>query len=564
MPVDVGFTDRSIGPDSPESVRQRDPSSPETLDPDIALWQQVLVSIWPFTGAPTVGTFPKGWMGIDNTSSVYVCTAGGTPGTWSLLSGGGGSSGGTIPGMVNDGVTDNYTTLVNYVNAFVAANPGGGITPQKVPLGRCAISQTFVPPAGVILDGYGNAVMGGTFNPNASGSWLCPTASFTGSQVVRLDNEWSGVRNLNIDAGTTVFSAIQVNAADCQFDGCSALRGAASLNGITFDSTTNAQRLCLSGPWDIRCFVTDSTVTALQALGGDWIAKGGRVTHGGKVINVLGGQWLGVHFTHSSASGAVSALSNVHDSGGSIYSGCYFDSCSADATCLLNLDGTNSSCFFGCRYYQNTAGVTGIPVVLGAGRSGGAGTVIVGGWVKVGGATGSSFTAFFEPSTGVPNYDIVTGVMSEQSFTVSFFAPGVGQALPTGASANNNNGVFVGNVPVKAPSTPAFTANNYIVQPTDMGSSLQASNGSTPATMTVEAFSSGATTLDVPVGSEFEIVQTGAAAGKISIVAATGVTIQSSVAGGFVSGTTGCRTQFSKITLTKTATNTWVLSGDAA
>lgn len=52
------------------------------LDPDIALWRVVTLNIWPFTGAPTEGEFPRGWMGIDNTSTVWVCTVGGEPGTW--------------------------------------------------------------------------------------------------------------------------------------------------------------------------------------------------------------------------------------------------------------------------------------------------------------------------------------------------------------------------------------------------------------------------------------------------------------------------------------------------
>lgn len=52
------------------------------LDPDIAMWREVTVSIWPFTGAPTEGEWPKGWLGIDNTSTLYICTVGGEPGTW--------------------------------------------------------------------------------------------------------------------------------------------------------------------------------------------------------------------------------------------------------------------------------------------------------------------------------------------------------------------------------------------------------------------------------------------------------------------------------------------------
>lgn len=53
-----------------------------TLDPDIALWPAVQVSIWPFAGPPTTGVWPTGWLGIDRTGLPWVCVAGGQPGSW--------------------------------------------------------------------------------------------------------------------------------------------------------------------------------------------------------------------------------------------------------------------------------------------------------------------------------------------------------------------------------------------------------------------------------------------------------------------------------------------------
>jgi len=102
-----------------------------------------------------------------------------------------------------------------------------------------------------------------------------------------------------------------------------------------------------------------------------------------------------------------------------------------------------------------------------------------------------------------------------------------------------------------------FTANAYTLALTDAFSEQSASNGATPASITVPTNASVA----FPVGTVITVTQT--ASGKISITAAGGVTIISSVAGGFVSGTTGCRAQSSTIGLLKTATNTWVISGDA-
>lgn len=56
-----------------------------TLDPDLALWPAVQVSIWPFAGAPTTGVWPTGWMGIDRAGVPWVCVTGGAPGSWVSL-----------------------------------------------------------------------------------------------------------------------------------------------------------------------------------------------------------------------------------------------------------------------------------------------------------------------------------------------------------------------------------------------------------------------------------------------------------------------------------------------
>lgn len=62
----------------------------DTLDPDVALWRVIVVNAWPFAGAPTSGTFPLGWLGVDNTGTPYVCTAAGSPGTWVKVGAGAG------------------------------------------------------------------------------------------------------------------------------------------------------------------------------------------------------------------------------------------------------------------------------------------------------------------------------------------------------------------------------------------------------------------------------------------------------------------------------------------
>ena len=77
---------------TPSEVRPRSeqPARLPDLDPDIALWPVTPVNRWPFTGAPSEGIWPKGWLGVDNTGTAYICTVGGEPGTWAAVGGGGG------------------------------------------------------------------------------------------------------------------------------------------------------------------------------------------------------------------------------------------------------------------------------------------------------------------------------------------------------------------------------------------------------------------------------------------------------------------------------------------
>lgn len=94
------------------------------LDPDLALWPGILLTRWPFTGPPTTGVWPLGYMGVDNTATIWVCTAGGQPGTWLPL-GPGDTLGIVTPqafGAVGDGVHDDTAAVLA---AIAAASPGG-------------------------------------------------------------------------------------------------------------------------------------------------------------------------------------------------------------------------------------------------------------------------------------------------------------------------------------------------------------------------------------------------------------------------------------------------------
>jgi hypothetical protein len=52
------------------------------------------------SGAPTTGTFLTGDFVIAQNGGLWICTAGGTPGTWAQVSGAGGGAGGETDPLV--------------------------------------------------------------------------------------------------------------------------------------------------------------------------------------------------------------------------------------------------------------------------------------------------------------------------------------------------------------------------------------------------------------------------------------------------------------------------------
>lgn len=90
--------------------------------------------------APTTGVFQTGDYVIDATGSMWICTAGGTPGTWVQQSGGGVSSFNVLNyGAVGNGTTDDTAAIQSAANA------------------ACAVGGTLYFPAG-----YTYIVSGGT------------------------------------------------------------------------------------------------------------------------------------------------------------------------------------------------------------------------------------------------------------------------------------------------------------------------------------------------------------------------------------------------------------------
>jgi hypothetical protein len=92
------------------------------LDPDIALWPVTIVSRWPFAGHPSEGIWPKGWLGVDNTATVWVCTVAGEPGTWEALAVAGG---GSFPTYTGSGSPQGVVSAAAIGNTYQDTVRGG-------------------------------------------------------------------------------------------------------------------------------------------------------------------------------------------------------------------------------------------------------------------------------------------------------------------------------------------------------------------------------------------------------------------------------------------------------
>jgi hypothetical protein len=115
---------------------------PETLDPDIALWPVIPVQVWPFTGPPTTGRWPPGWVGIDNKQVMWVCTA--YPDTFAILAhvGGGGGSGWPTINGTGAGNLDAETAPSDTVGYTLIDRGSGGVNLNERGTGGISVTDT--------------------------------------------------------------------------------------------------------------------------------------------------------------------------------------------------------------------------------------------------------------------------------------------------------------------------------------------------------------------------------------------------------------------------------------
>lgn len=104
-------------------------------------------------------------------------------------------------------------------------------------------------------------------------------------------------------------------------------------------------------------------------------------------------------------------------------------------------------------------------------------------------------------------------------------------------------------------STPSFTTNAYTLVAGDAGKLLLASNSSTAGTVNIPTDA----TTNFAVGTQITILQTGT--GQLTIAATTPATT-TVYSSGSTTAQPKCRTQYSAVTLFKSASNTWYAMGD--
>lgn len=136
------------------------------LDPDIAMWPITPLQRWPFAGSPAEGIWPKGWLGVDSNSLVWVCTVGGEPGTWAQVGGGGGGGTSTVLNPV--AVASFYDTEVT------SSPPSGAATVDTHPV---------VTGDRVLLTAQTVAHDNGIWVANAAGAWSRPTDWANGAVI---------------------------------------------------------------------------------------------------------------------------------------------------------------------------------------------------------------------------------------------------------------------------------------------------------------------------------------------------------------------------------------------
>ena len=261
--------------------RVETPERQPDLDPDIALWPVTPLQRWPFTGAPAEGIWPKGWAGVDNTGTMYVCTVGGQPGTWVAVGSGGGGGWPTVNGtgagnltaQTGPGDTVGYNltdegsggiSLTSSGTGEVVVNSAAGVSIQDDSASKVLlIQETGDSPLEVSVQGTG----GITIQDFGGGGLILQEGGGAGSVTIN-EAGTGGITVETTGGGATTGIALTTQATDT---GGIALTdhgtGGVKIQGVTYFAGSGSPVGAVTPKAEGDLYVDDTTPALWQATG---------------------------------------------------------------------------------------------------------------------------------------------------------------------------------------------------------------------------------------------------------------------------------------------------------
>ena len=291
-------------------------------------------------------------------------------------------------------ITDNGAAINSYL-ATLATSGFTGITPDILPPGLLLVQSPIVIPPGITLNASGRGFSGG----NETGTILQPASgglvggTFTLSSIVGAPTVNalvtlgvnSGIMNMCVDAllysaGNAAPIAVYYASIKARIWNCLIAGGSlASLYGDLGGRTFNIGFSDIDPSSGTNTYITDSQAYAWVHLDTDLISTSVRTLSGAKVFNG-GGAMHGGSCHYNGASGQAAnqpgggevvggpgypVTANTYDGGGQTFSGVYFDSCDPTSNCWIDRTGAATPSSYGnVKFYNNTHGISGIPIFL--------------------------------------------------------------------------------------------------------------------------------------------------------------------------------------------------------
>lgn len=309
--------------------------------------------------------------------------------------------------------TDNYATIQAYLNGLT----NGGANQLVLPPGPIGVSQTLVPPAGVILTGAGMTY--GNSTPWTGGTVLVPLPGFVGNEVVHLSAVGSGLSNLEVsalaqDQSGAIPSAILMDAGQLILERVYAAGG--TLYALNSTSSAPQCRLNLLFVNALTHNLATSTNGCINCLGDNWNITNFYTAGGSNVLGGNGSRWDAGSFLQNSM-----GVGTLVDLGGHTVTNVAVIGGETSAPWIDRTNAVAKSSFLGAVFIITVAGITGSPIIQET-TTGGAGVTVIGAKFGTRGA-GSTATYFIKGA-------IASSLIDDVSVPTGFLATAFADATP--------------------------------------------------------------------------------------------------------------------------------------